>query len=373
MTKNPARSRCAFSLVTLLIAFLIGVPDPGLLAAATRSRTLVHPVRHHHARYRGVPAHVDPTRDDVAEFDDPIVRQVAVQALGHVNGSVLAVDPANGRVLSVVNQKLAFSAGYEPCSTIKPVIAIAALQMGIINHNSMLPVGRRRYMDLTEAMAHSNNIFFEELGQRLGFDTVSHYAQMLGLGERAGLNIAGEQPGLLPGAPPARGGVARMSSFGEGIRITPFQLASVAATLANGGTMYYLQYPRTDEGLRDFVPQVKRQLDIASLLPDVRDGMLAAVLYGTARRSYDPEGETALGKTGTCDDQGGRLGWYVSYTDPEHPRVVLVVLLRGSGRRVSGPRAADVAGRIYRGLREHNYFAEFKPNAVPSLADPANR
>lgn len=381
MTKYPARRGFASSFVLLLFALLVSALTPSLWAApATRSRPLAHTthyrsvraVGHHHYRYhRGMSAYADPTRDDVGEFDDPVVRQVMVEALGHVNGSVLAVDPTNGRVLSVVNQKLAFSSGYEPCSTIKPVIAVAALQKGIINHDSMLPVGRRRYMDLTEAMAHSNNTFFEELGQRLGFETVSSYARMLGLGERAGLNINGEQPGELPAAPPARGGVARMSSFGEGIRITPFQLASLASTFANGGIMYYLQYPRNDEERRNFVPQVKRQLDIASLLPDVRDGMLAAVLYGTARTSYDPDGETTLGKTGTCDDQGGKLGWFVTYANQEHPRVVLVVLLRGSGRRVSGPRAADVAGRIYRALRERNYLVENRPNAVPAMAASA--
>ena len=83
-----------------------------------------------------------------------------------------------------------------------------------------------------------------------------------------------------------------MSSFGGGIRITPLQLASLAATLANGGTEYYLQYPRTTEDRVNFTPRVRRQLDIAPLLPDIREGMLAAVMYGTAQRSYDPDGET---------------------------------------------------------------------------------
>lgn len=321
---------------------------------------------------RGVPNLGNPTKDDVAEYDDPVIRQIVVQALGNTNGSVLAMDPATGRILSIVNQKMAFSEGFEPCSTIKPVIAVAALEQGIINRDSMLPIGRRRYMDLTEAMAHSNNVFFEELGRRLGFDQVEHYAHLLGLGERAGDNIPEERPGFVPSAPPANGGVARMSSFGEGIRITPLQLASLVSTLANGGTLYYLQYPRTDVERRDFAPRVKRQLDIGSFLPELREGMLAAVLYGTARRSYDSDGDQPLGKTGTCNDEGlgGRLGWFVSYADQEKPKIVLVVLLRGSSRRVSGPGAADIAGRIYRGLRERNYFAETQPAPAAGLSTP---
>jgi cell division protein FtsI/penicillin-binding protein 2 len=287
------------------------------------------------------------------------VRQIAIDALGHANGSVLAMDPTTGRILTIVNQKMAFSAGFEPCSTIKPVIALAGLQEGAITHDSMIRVDRRRYMDLTEAMAHSNNIFFEHVGSQLGFDTVIKYAQLLGLGDRAGYNIPEEQPGLLPSKPPAYGGVARMSSFGQGIRITPLQLASLVSTLANGGTQYYLQYPRTELERQNFQPRIRRELDIAPLLPDLREGMLAAVLYGTAKQSYDPYGEQALGKTGTCNDEslGGRLGWFVSYADQAHPKIVLIVLIRGGGHQVNGPHASEIAGRIYHGLREHNYFA----------------
>jgi penicillin-binding protein 2 len=254
---------------------------------------------------------------------------------------------------------MAFGSGFEPCSTIKPVIALAGLQQGTITRDTMIRVGHRRYMDLTEAMAHSNNKYFEEVGSNLGFDTVLRYARMVGLGERAGLDIPEEKPGQLPLRPPAYGGVARMSSFGQGIRMTPLQLASLVGMLANGGTQYYLQYPRTVDQRQNFAPRVRQQLDIAALLPDLQEGMLAAVLYGTGRQSYAAD-EQALGKTGTCNDesQGGRLGWFVSYADQAHPKIVLVVLLRGGSRIVSGPHAAVIAGRIYNGLRARNYFAD---------------
>jgi|SRR5271156_6200073 penicillin-binding protein 2 len=305
-------------------------------------------------------SYADPAKNDAVGYDDPVIRQVAVEALGHSNGSVLAMDPATGRILTIVNQKMAFSAGFEPCSTIKPVIALAGLQEGVITRDKMIKVARRRYMDLTEAMAHSNNTYFEEVGTELGFERVAKYATLVGIGSRAGFNIPEEQPGLLPTRAPIYGGVARMSSFGEGIRITPLQLASLVSMLADGGTQYYLQYPRTATDVQNFQPKIRQQLDIAPLLPDLREGMLAAVMYGTAKQSYDPDGEQALGKTGTCNDEtmGGRIGWFVSYADQAHPKIVLVVLIRGGGRSTNGPHASEIAGRIYRGLRERNYFAE---------------
>ncbi len=341
-------------------------------SARTRASSSAAARRRSARRYRyGVPTYADSTKEDIAQYDDAVVREAAVEALGRYNGSVVAIDPNSGRILSIVNQKLAFSSGFIPCSTIKPTIALAALEENVITRDTMVPVARRRYMNLTEAMAHSNNAFFEELGRRMGFETVSHYARLLGLGELAGYNIAEEHPGAFPSAPPARGGVARMSSFGEGIQITPLQLGALASAVANGGMLYYLQYPRTDEERQSFAPRIKRKLDIEPMLPELREGMLAAVLYGTARSSYDPEGEQALGKTGTCSDQGSRLGWFVSYADQLHPRIALVVLLRGNTRRVKGPTAAEVAGRIYRGLRERNYFATNRQNLLPAPAASA--
>src|SRR5437763_13723146 len=94
-----------------------------------------------------------------------------------------------------------------------------------------------------------------------------------------------------------------MSSYGEGIQVTPLQLAALSAAVANGGTLYYLQYPHSQEELQNFAPKVKRELTIAPILPESREGMLAAALYGTGRPSDDRGGdELPDGKTGTCDD-----------------------------------------------------------------------
>jgi penicillin-binding protein 2 len=344
----------------ILLAALCAMPLPAAPAAGTRSHRYI-------ARYRGVPTFADSSKTDDGTYDDPVVREAAVSALGRYNGAVVAVDPNTGRILTVVNQKIAFGDGYIPCSTIKPTIALAALEENVITRDTMLRVGRRRYMNLTEAMAHSNNVFFEQLGSRMGFDTVSKYGRLLGLGELAGYNLPDEHPGSFPTAPPAFGGVARMSSFGEGIQVTPLQLAALSAAFANGGTLYYLQYPHSQEEVQNFTPRVKRELNIAPILPEIREGMLAAVLYGTGKSSYDRGGdEMPLGKTGTCDDHTtpSKIGWFITYADETHPKIALAVLLRGNTRRVKGPTAAEVAGRIYRKLREQNYFAA----AAPAIA-----
>ncbi|HLK04360.1 MAG TPA: penicillin-binding transpeptidase domain-containing protein [Candidatus Acidoferrum sp.] len=336
-------------------------PAPASAAAAAAKPRAVRAARH---RYVPREKAVDPTLGDVTDFDDPIVRAAAVDALGKYNGSVVAVEPTTGRILTVVNQKMAYSDGAIPCSTIKPTIALAALEENVITRDTMLKVGRRKYMNLTEAMAHSNNVFFEQLGQRMGFDTVSKYGRLLGLGELAGYNLDNERPGAFPMAPPQKGGVARMSSFGEGIQVTPFQLASLAAAFANGGTLYYLQYPQAQSSTDApaFEPRIKRELNIAPLLPELREGMLAAVLYGTGKRSFDSGGdELPAGKTGTCSDQTSHVGWFLSYADEAHPRIALAVLIRGRSSLIKGPLAAGVAGRIYRRLREQNYFAGLQP------------
>src|SRR6202049_1414479 len=318
MIKELGKTIVAGLLVASLAMPLPAAEDASITAAKSSvksaSRKRLAP-----SRYRGyAPTYADSISADDPAYDDPIVRQAVVDALGRYNGSVVAVDPNTGRILTVVNQKIAFSDGYIPCSTIKPTIAVAALEENVITRDTMLKVGRRKYMNLTEALAHSNNTFFEQLGSRMGFETVSKYGRLLGLGELAGYNLPDEHPGSFSTVPPAFGGVGRMSRFGEGIQATPLQLAALSAAFANGGTLYYLQYPHSQEEVENFTPRVKRELNIGTILPEIREGMLAAVLYGTGKSSFDRGGdEMPLGKTGTCDDHTtpSKIGWFISYTD----------------------------------------------------------
>ncbi len=313
----------------------------------------------------------DPGADDNPAGEDPLVRQAAVEALGNWNGSAIVVDPNTGRILTIVNQKLALESAFTPCSTFKPIVALAALKEGLITQDQEVRIGRRTSMTVTEALARSNNVFFARLGQRLGFTRLAKYAHEFGLGEKAGEEIPGESPGRFPSRPPAVGGVGRLASYGEDLEVTMLQMAAIAATFANGGTLYELQYPRPPEEAANFQPTVKRRLDdLAPYLPEVRGGMSAAVLYGTARSAYDPELDI-FGKTGTCSENGARLGWFVSYGGNTDPHYVVVVLLRG-GRPMFGPHAAEIAGRLYHGLHTKELHAT-QAQGGPSPAAMAPR
>lgn len=312
----------------------------------------------------------DVTAGDVTTGEDPVVRQAAINALGDMNGTVVAIDPSNGRILAMVNQKLALSSGAEPCSTIKLSVALAALEEGIVNRDTPVNLGGNYHLNLTEALAHSNNLYFETLGRRLGFERVRHYATEFGLGELAGYDIPGEKPGLYPdeAIPESEGGVGRMCSFGEGISMTPLQLGALVASIANGGTLYYLQHPTTPEQVLNFQPRIKRTLNIGPILPEIQDGMDAAVRYGTARSLRANFNEfPVLGKTGTCSDEGTRFGWFASYADTQYGRIVAVFFLEG-GRPTFGPKAAELTGVFYRNLLDSSYFAAKQPTDVPAPA-----
>jgi len=300
----------------------------------------------------------DPTWGDTTAGEDPIVREAAINALGNLNGTVVAIDPANGRILAMVNQKLALSSGAQPCSTIKVSVALAALSEGIVTKDTPVNLGGW-HMDMNQALAHSNNQYFEALGRRLGFQKVSYYAHQFGLGELAGWNIQGEHLGVYPSEelPASLGGVGKMCSFGESISMTPLQLGSLMASIANGGTLYYLQHPNSAAEVANFQPKVKRYLDIAPIIPEVSVGMLGATQFGTARSLRTSfTSEQVLGKTGTCSAAGTRFGWFGSFANSQAGRIVTVIFLKGD-HAVYGPKAAELAGRFYRNLDEHNYFA----------------
>ncbi len=313
------------------------------------------------------PTFADSTQGDLVDGEDLVARRAAVQALGPYNGSVIVADPNTGRILSVVNQRLAYQGAYEPCSTIKIVAALAGLSEGVINQESSLKVTKRHGVDLTEAIAHSNNAYFASVGEKLGYDKIVQYGQMFGLGEKAGLNIDAEQPGLIAAAPPSDG-LGMMTSFGEGFSMTPMELTAIVSAVANGGTLYYLQHPTSQDEVDRFAPQVKRQLNISPFLTDIKPGMMGAVEYGTARRAGFSASEPIFGKTGTCTDNRTptHLGWFGSYNEIAGRKLVVVVLLTG-GHAVSGPIASGVAGAVYRNLSVENYFAQAAAQTSPSV------
>src|SRR5579884_1904728 len=334
------------------------------LVRSRATTTTLHRRHRYYERFYTSSYAQDIAEGDVTAGEDPIVREAALDALGNMNGTLVAIEPTSGRILAMVNQKLALSSGAQPCSTIKLSVALAALSEGLISKDTPVSLGGNYRMNLTTALAHSNNAYFEALGRKLGFEKVAYYAHEYGLGELAGYDIPGEQVGAYPDeAIPAKlGGVGKMCSFGEGVSMTPLQLGALVSAIANGGTLYYLQHPTTPEEVAGFQPRVKRQLDIAPIIPDLSDGMAGAVQYGTARSlRMNFNEEEILGKTGTCSHEGTRYGWFASYANTSIGRVVVVIFLQG-GRPTFGPKAAEIAGRMYRSMYDHNFFVPRPPS-----------
>ena len=355
--------RRKFALCTVFLALVVpAAAQKRVVIATTESSQARSSATRSRQPARGATASANPFAEDVSTHDDPVVRAAALKALGNYrSASLVGVDPTNGRILTIVNQKLAFES-YQPCSTFKPAVALAALEEGLIeNDKTRLQLGRRWYLDLTRSLTISNNLYFEKLGSLLGLAKLREYAQRFGFGELSSWGLPEEPRGALPAkAPPAsRGGVGRIASFGEGIEQTPLQLASFMSALANGGTLFYLQYPH-EEGR--FEPLVKRRLEIAPWLEPVREGLEEAVLTGTARSAKQPD-VTILGKTGTCRQDGSRLGWFAGY-NKEEGGLAVAVLLRGG--QSSGPMAAGLAGQFYRNLADEHYVAQSARDFVRS-------
>jgi len=342
----------------------------GAKNTAIAGRRVVAAVHHYAERFTASSFADNLTEGDVVTGEDPVVREAAIEALGNMNGTALAIDPSSGRILAMVNQKLALSSGAEPCSTIKVAVALAGLQEGLIKADTPVNLGGHYSLDLTHALAKSVNLYFEVLGRAMGFERVKHYANEFGLGELAGYNIPGEQLGVYPDTelPEAQGGVGRMCSFGESISMTPLQLGALVSAIANGGTLYYLQHPTTPEAIASFEPKVKRLLDIQNVIPEILPGMQGAVNFsnGTARSLRANFVQfPVFGKTGTCSNNGTRYGWFVSYGDSPTGRIVTVIFLEG-GREMFGPKAAELTGEFYRAMYEHNYFEPKTPVTTAS-------
>ena len=285
-----------------------------------------------------------------------------------MNGTVVVTDPSTGRILTIVNQKLAFQSGYQPCSTVKVPVALAALSESVIDRQTLIRVYGRTTFDMTTALAKSNNQYFANLGQRLGFERMRYYAGLFGLGEKAGLDIEEEHAGLLTSTVP-KSGVGMMTSFGDGISLTPLELAAIMGAVANGGTLYYLQYPKNQMDAQSMIPRVKRRLDIEDAIPEIKPGMMGAVEYGTARRiGFDPE-QPIYGKTGTCTDSRSptHLGWFGSFTELGKNKLVVVVLLTG-GKPLIGPVASGIGGQVYKNLGLPAYFAQARQTSPAVLA-----
>ena len=288
------------------------------------------------------------SRDNIAG-EDQQVRRIAVNALGNHAGTVVVMDPMTGKVYSIVNQEWALRRGFKPCSTIKLVTGVAGLSENVIPPAELTLASDRGRMDLTSALAHSDNPYFERVGSGLGFDKMIHYARELGLGEKTGANVPFEYSGRLPEMKPGFA-LHRMFSYADGFEVTALQLGTLVSAMANGGKLLVPQVPNPQDTVK-FKPLVRRKLDIdGNVWQRMIPGMIGSVNYGSGRKAYDPM-QTVAGKTGTCNGGAGSwVGLFTSYAPLANPRLAVVVITRGTDAHRHLPAA--VAGQIYRDLHQ---------------------
>jgi beta-lactamase regulating signal transducer with metallopeptidase domain len=285
---------------------------------------------------------------DDTEGEDPEVRRVAVEALGGRDGAVVVMDPRTGRVYAVVNQEWALRRGWIPASTMKLVTSLAGVGEGLFDPAEKVRVqGKGERLDLTDALALSDNVYFKSVNGRVGAGPILDYAGRLGLGERTGINYEGEVAGRLPSAETVAS-VTRLG-IGEGVEVTPIQLAVLVSALGNGGKLVVPRVPRAQRDATGEAIPPRREVGIPEgVRSQIIPGMIAAVERGTASGIGDPTLKIA-GKTGSLTGKDGDLGLFASYAPADSPRLTVVVLAQGDG--VKGATAAKIAGAIYKALR----------------------
>jgi len=282
----------------------------------------------------------------------------------------------------------AFQATYPPASSYKPVVALAALDKGIITERSLIDcpasitLGRtvmRNHsprpagpIDVRRAIATSNNVWFYKVGIQLGAENFLNVSRRLGMGERTGLPLIGEASGLVPTNDwmlknerrRFMDGDAANMSIGQGVLLaSPLQVAQFMAGIGNGGVLPKLHLVRQVQDshgrvIRAAEPERRHWLGVSPAAVEiVRDGMRDAITYGTGRGgaiSYT----TLAGKTGTA--QWGpprlkqRLAWFAGFLPHDNPRYAFAVVYEGRpGQRVSGGgMAAPMVRKFFEPLKE---------------------
>ena len=288
-------------------------------------------------------------------------------------------------------------AHYPPGSTWKIVTALAALETDVVTANTKFAcnggytLGRRRWrcwraaghgnVDLRDSLKHSCDTYYYAVSDRMGVDPIADMARRFGFGERTGLGLSPEVPGIVPDVAyynrvlkeGYQRGLALNASIGQGdVNVTPLQLAMAYAALANGGTLHKPQIVRRIEKadgelVRALEPITVRELNLPKEdVDEVLGGIWAVVneAGGTAygRRLRDVE---VLGKTGTA--QVVAIGatrlkakdmefftrdhaWFAAVGPAEEPEIALVVLSEhgGGGGAVAGPVAMKIMREYFR-------------------------
>lgn len=286
---------------------------------------------------------VENIANDNTEGEDLQIRRAAIEALGTRAGTVVVMESQTGKILTMVNQEWAVRKGFKPCSTIKVVTGVAGVNEKLIDSDGNLEKQNFR-MNLDDALAYSNNSYFQKVGKNLGNDKMISYARALGLGEQTGINAENETSGKLP----YNNNNARIYSHGDDFEVSPLQLAVMVTAVSNGGKLVIPRTPRTSVEKTNFRGFMRREANLPqSTLEEVLPGMIGATEYGTARRASVANLNVA-GKTGSCIGQGSWVGLFASVAPAVNPQYTVVVITRGQAER--GKYASQVAGKIYQAL-----------------------
>ncbi len=372
--------------------------------------------------------------DDLYLTIDLRLQQLAERLLGEESGAIVALDPTNGELLAlasrpafdpnVLSRELtpkqweaivqneahpltnrATQGQYPPGSTFKIVMAAAALETGTVKTSTEVRCtggfwfGRRMYrdwkagghgsMNLHKALVDSCDVFFYNVGERMGIDTIASFASKFGLGRPTGIDLASERSGIVPSSAwkekvrgePWYPGETISASIGQGYTtVTPLQMAHLIATVANGGTVYR---PRLVKGLMERatgrlqeVPVVPYgQLSVkGKTLEIIQEALADVVTDGTAKRARSTLVAIA-GKTGTAQTAALRPdqkeeevpkklrdhAWFVSYAPAEDPRIAVAVLVENMGH--GGSAAAPLAKQM---IEAYVKLAPYEPREIPA-------
>ena len=256
----------------------------------------------------------------------------------------------------------AITGEYPPGSTFKIVTGTAALaehkvtpQEKIFDagHHWIIPKTNAGgealgWINFQEAMAHSDNVYFYEMGNRLGVDALERYARMFGLGARTGIDLPYEAEGLAPNrkykADNFEDGEWYLSetfdaAIGQGFNlVTPLQAAMVMGEIAANGKRYqpHLVQRIVDvhgNTVREFQPKLLSELDVSqSVIRNVQEGLHSVTKIGTAAGVFAGFPIDIAGKTGTAENSQGRdHGWFVAYGPYVNPNIVVAVIVEQGG------------------------------------------
>lgn len=281
----------------------------------------------------------------------------------------------NGNPFHPMENKV-ISGEYPPGSTFKIIVGAAALEMGKVTpEEKILDTGKHWIIDkgnsegealgwinFREALSKSDNVYFYEMGNRLGIDNIERYARMFGLGKVTGINLLGESEGLVAN----RKYKERVygedwylsetfdAAIGQGFQLaTPLQMVSVMSQIANGGTQYkpYLVSKIVSPAgqiVKDYAPEKTGEVKLSPQFLRLIQNSLRDVAAdgGTASNDFSGFPIPIAGKTGTAENSHGEdHGWFVAYGPFDDPRIAVAVIVEQGGFGASS--AVPIAKKIF--------------------------